>query len=230
MTPRSAILDDDTIAIGPDLGEAAAVAILAHGRGGSPFDMRELAVALANPAIRFIMPAAPGGAWYPERFIAPIASNEPALSRSLAGFNAIVEALLAAGVPAGDIIVGGFSQGACLMAEFVVRHPRRYGAVLILTGGLIGPPGTRWPAQPALQGVPVYLTGSKTDAWVPAARVAETERVFSASGADVRFRMFDERAHAVGAEEIATAGALLAAWSPDKVQHGRDGRRVANDN
>ena len=38
----------------------------------------------------------------------------------------------------------GFSQGACLACEHVYRQRRRFGALVALTGGLIGPPGLRW--------------------------------------------------------------------------------------
>jgi len=215
------MLDDNLFAIGPEVAEAAAVAIFAHSRGGSPSEMRDLAIALATPAIRFIMPEAPGRTWYPERFLAPIARNEPALSRSLDAYARIVNDLIADGVLAENIILGGFSQGACLAAEMLIRHPRRYGAALILTGGLIGPPGTDWPLQPALEGVHVYLTGSEIDEWVPASRVEETERIFSASGAKVTLRIFEKRPHQVCAEEIASARAMLAQWQPNETGRSR---------
>ena len=38
------------------------------------------------------------------------------------------------------IAILGFSQGAS-PAEYVAQHPRRYGAAMGLSGGLIGPPG-----------------------------------------------------------------------------------------
>lgn len=215
MTATAAIADESVIAIGPDRAAAAAVAILVHGRGGSAEGMRDLAVRLDNPAIRFLMPSAPGGTWYPQRFLAPLAANEPALSRAVATCEAMVDGLLAAGVRPENIVLGGFSQGACLTAEFVIRHPRPYGAVLVLTGGLIGPPGTRWPAAPALAGVPVYLTGSSVDEWVPPARVEETARVFEANGARVKLRIFEARPHTVSEEELSDARALLAWWRPE---------------
>jgi phospholipase/carboxylesterase len=202
--------ENQPLAIGPAPAEAAAAVILMHGRGSSPENMRALAEAFALPAVRFVLPAAPGGQWYPERFLVPIARNEPFLSRSLAAYEAIVAGLIAGGMPAERIVVGGFSQGACLTAEFLVRHPRRYAAALVLTGGLIGPPGTRWPTSPALAGVPIYLTGSKIDEWVPAERVEETLRVFRDSGAAVTLRIFDDRPHQVSNEEFATAREMLA--------------------
>jgi predicted esterase len=33
----------------------------------------------------------------------------------------------------------GFSQGACLAAEFAARHPQKLGGVVGYSGGLIGP-------------------------------------------------------------------------------------------
>lgn len=204
------MIDHGLIAIGPEPADAAAVAIFVHGRHRSPDEMRELALQLALPLMRFIMPAAPGGTWYPESFMAPIERNEPSLSASLAGYAQIVDELLELGVPEAQIVLAGFSQGACLTAEMLVRHPRRYGAALILTGGLIGPPGTRWPAQPDLAGVPIYLTGSRVDEWVPVTRVEETERVLRESGAIVKLRVFEDRSHHVCEEEIAAMRDMLS--------------------
>lgn len=200
---------ESPIAIGPEPSEAAAVAILVHGRGRSPGEMRDLALALCVPAVRFILPAAPGGTWYPESFLAPIGRNEPALTRSLDVYALAIDELIDLGVPPENIVLGGFSQGACLTAETVIRHPRPYGGVAILTGGLIGPPGTAWPVQPALAGVPVYLTGSRIDEWVPVSRVEETATVFRQSGAAVTSQIFDARTHVVSEEEVAALRDML---------------------
>jgi predicted esterase len=214
MSASAAVDHATDLAFGPETDAAAAVAVLVHGRGRSAAEMRDLALRLDNPAIRFVMPQAPGATWYPNGFMAPIADNEPALSRSLATCAALVDGLIAAGVRPGDIVLGGFSQGACLTAEFIVRYPRPYGAVVVFTGGLIGPPGTRWPAAPTLRGVPVYLTGSVIDEWVPVARVEETARLLRQNGAAVTLRIFDDRDHRVCDEEIAAARQMLRAWGP----------------
>jgi predicted esterase len=199
------------VAIGPKIEQALAVAILAHGRGGSPEDMAGLAKAFDIPGIAFLLPGAPGGSWYPESFMAPFEANEPTLSQSLANHARLIDQVIARGVPPERIALGGFSQGACLTAETAIRAPRRYGAVLILTGGAIGPPGTRWPIGPALAGTPVYLSGSETDPHVPPSRQRETEHVLKESGAIVEARIFADRPHRVSGEEIAAARAYLRA-------------------
>jgi phospholipase/carboxylesterase len=215
------------IALGPEPERAAAVTILAHGRGGSPEDMRRLALALDIPEMCFLMPGAPGGTWYPQSFMAPFELNEPDQSRSLANHARLIDSVIALGVPAERIALGGFSQGACLTAETLVRHPMRYGAALILTGGLIGPPGTRWPARPALSGTPVYLTGSKIDQHVPVSRTLETERVLKQSGAVVETRIFDDRPHMVSEEEIVQARAYLRRLAEGTGADETTGGRVA---
>jgi predicted esterase len=204
------------IAIGPEPAEAAAVAILVHGRGRSPQEMRDIALALGLPAIRFVMPAAPGGSWYPESFLAPIDRNEPALSRSIASYGLAIDEIIGLGVPAEQIVLCGFSQGACLTAETAIRHPRRYGGIAILTGGLIGPPGTAWPVRQELAGVPVYLSGSHIDEWVPVSRVEETAAVFTRCGAEVTQRIFDDRAHLVSEEEVAAFREMLLRLAAEK--------------
>lgn len=197
--------------LGPEPEDAAAVAILAHGRGGSPEDMARLAEAIGVPEVRFLLPGAPGNTWYPQSFMAPFAANEPSLSRSLRNHAQLIEAVIAEGVAPERIVLGGFSQGACLSAETLVREPRRYGAALIFTGGVIGPPGTEWPVQPALAGTPVYLTGSEIDPHVPPSRTRETERVLRESGALVETLIFADRPHTVTMDEIETARGYLRA-------------------
>jgi predicted esterase len=199
------------LALGPKPADARAVAILAHGRGGSPEDMAQLASVLDCPDVSFLLPGAPEHTWYPQGFMAPFAVNEPWLGRSLANQAAIIEGVIAEGVPAERIVLGGFSQGACLTAETLVRAPRRYGAALILTGGVIGPPGTIWPAAPALAGMPVYLSGSEIDPHVPAARARETARVLEENGARVELQIFADRPHVVTREEVGKARSYLRA-------------------
>ena len=66
----------------------------------------------------------------------------------------------------------GFSQGACLSLEFAARHAGRYAAVVGLSGGLIGPPGTPRDYAGAFEGTPVFLGCSDVDAHIPVAASA----------------------------------------------------------
>lgn len=190
-------------------GSTNLVALLVHGRGREPEEMQALAASLGLSGARCLFPAATGSTWYPQSFLAPIEANEPSLSAAIGHYERLVGALLTEGVAPERILLGGFSQGACLTAEYLARHPRRYAGAVLFTGGLIGPPGTTWPARRALQGMPVYLTTSQVDEWVPPARVEETATWLDASGAKVSLRIFDARPHLVSEAEIVDAGALV---------------------
>ena len=95
--------------------------------------MRDIALRLERPDIRFILPRAQEGSWYPKGFLAPLSENEPFLSQSLARYEALIDDVLAQGVAPERLILGGFSQGACLTAQTLWRRPARYGGVLIFT-------------------------------------------------------------------------------------------------
>lgn len=191
-------------------GPSPLVAVLMHGRGRQPREMQDLAAAIGLGAARAIFPTATGATWYPDGFMAPLEANEPALSAAIAHYEEIVSGLMAEGVAPGHILIGGFSQGACLTAAFLARHPRPYAGALIFTGGLIGPPGTTWPVRHGLAGTPVYLTTSTIDEWVPTGRVEETAAWLGECGAAVTLRIFADRPHVVAAEEMADASRLVA--------------------
>jgi predicted esterase len=101
-----------------------------------------------------------------------------------------------------QIVLLGFSQGACLLAQYALMHPARYRGVAILTGGYIGPPGVDWSFKGDMVGTPVLVTTSLVDEWVPPARAVETAHCFEKLGATVQLKLFDDRPHEVSDEEI----------------------------
>jgi phospholipase/carboxylesterase len=191
--------------VGPEPEQARAVAVLLHGRGRDVDDVLNLALALDDPEVAFIAPAARDGSWYPQSFLAPRMDNEPWLGSALGVVDEIISSL-------GDprrIVLGGFSQGACLAAEYAVRNPRRYGGLLLYTGGVIGPPGSVLPRVGRLDGTPAYLGTADPDDWVPVERVRETAALLEELGAQVRLEVFRGREHSVSEPEIEAGRELL---------------------
>jgi predicted esterase len=175
--------------------------VLLHGRGSSAEDIAGLADALKVGDFAFLAPSAESGAWYPERFFAPLAQNEPWLSRALGLVEQLVGEIRLAGIPAERIGLIGFSQGACLALEHAARAGRRYGFVGGLSGALIGPMET--PRPPAkLGGTPVLLGCAEQDAHIPAEFVERSATVLEAMGAAVTKQIFRGSAHTVFAPEI----------------------------
>ena len=115
----------------------------------------------------------------------------------------------AAGLPAERVVLLGFSQGACLTLEFAARHARRYGAVVGLSGGLIGPEGTPRDYAAGFEGTLAFLGCSDVDPHVPKRRVDETEAVFARLGARVTKRIYPGMGHSVNADEKAYVQTLL---------------------
>ena len=184
--------------------------VLVHGRGDTASGILQLADVLPVPGMAYFAPQASGNTWYPNRFIAPIRTNEPWLSSALAGLDDLLSQIDAAGVPVSRTVLLGFSQGACLALEFAVRKPRRFGGLVGLSGGLIGPPGTLWPRVGSLAGTPVFLGCSDVDSHIPASRVHESADVLRAIGGQVTTVLYPGMDHTITAEEIEAVARLIA--------------------
>lgn len=194
---------------GAALGDAPAGMILMHGRGATANDILGLAEELKRPNFAYAALQAANRTWYPYSFLAPIAQNEPFLSSALNAIDGLVAEFEDAGLPPDRVFLLGFSQGACLASEYVTRHPRRYGGLAALSGGLIGPPGTQWPGEGSLAGTPVYLGCSDVDPHIPAVRVKESARVFTRLGAAVNMRLYPGMAHTVTWDEIGVVRQMM---------------------
>lgn len=194
---------------GAPLGESHAAMIMIHGRNASPRNILDLVPAFGRPQCTYVAPAAADNSWYPHSFMTGTEQNEPGLSSGLAVIEDLVGHLVASGIRNEHIMLLGFSQGACLTAEFAVRHAARYGGVLVLSGGLIGPPGTSWAYEGDLAETPVFLGCSDVDAHVPKHRVDESAAVFARMGADVTKRIYPGMGHVVNEDEIAFTRSVM---------------------
>jgi phospholipase/carboxylesterase len=194
---------------GEPLDRAAGVVILLHGRGGSAEDILSLAQPLYHPRLAYLAPQAANHTWYPNSFMAPIAQNQPWLDSALRKVEATVQMAIEADIPVDHILLGGFSQGACLATEFVASHPRRYAGLIALTGGLIGAPGADLTHTGSLAGTPAFLGSGDPDPHVPFARVQQSAQVLTAMGASVTVRRYPGRPHTITPEELDFARRLL---------------------
>lgn len=204
---------------GEGLESARAAMILVHGRGGAAEDILSLSALLLDSGFAYLAPQARGGSWYPNSFMAPLESNQPHLSSALKKIGSLLEELAQAGIPAERVILLGFSQGACLVTEFAARRPRRYGGVVGLSGGLIGPPGAPRSLTGSLQGTPVLLGCSDVDPFIPLERVKETDRALRELEAAVTLRIYPGLGHSIHPEEIELTRAIMSACLPP----GREG-------
>ena len=196
---------------GPAPAQARLAVILVHGRGDSAAGILGLADEFAAADVTWIAPQAAGNTWYPYSFMSPMEKNEPGITSGLGVIAGLVDTLGTEGVPPERIVLMGFSQGACLSQEFAARHARRYHAVIGLSGGLIGPPGTPRDYIGHFDGTPVFLGCSDIDPHIPLERVNASAEVFRRMGASVDERIYPRLGHTVNYDEIEAVRALLAA-------------------
>jgi phospholipase/carboxylesterase len=190
---------------GPPPGEASVGVVLVHGRGDSARGILGLVEPLRErgaPDVAFLAPDAVGNVWYPQRFMESVERNQPHLDSALAVLDRSVAAFESEGLPRERIVVAGFSQGACLALEWVARAGGAFGAVVALSGGLIGSDvdPARYPRR--LDRTVAFLGCSDVDGHIPETRVHASARLLQAQGADVVTRIYPGMAHTVNDDEL----------------------------
>jgi predicted esterase len=220
--PRDPHKDQPILQGGAPLPEATGALILLHGRAGSAQDMLTLAQSLtpwpplpsgegepkSNPLAWFV-PEAAGRQWYPYSLLEKVEKNQGALNSALGLVKRCMEKAAAANIPPERIALLGFSQGATIVLEFAARNAQRYGAIIGLSGALLGPEGTPRDYAGSLAGTPLFLGSGDSDPNIPKRRVDEAARVLEALGAVVRKEIYAGLAHAMNQDEIDKAREML---------------------
>lgn len=195
---------------GKPLSETGKALILIHGRGATAASILPLAQELGAEAYTLFAPQATNNTWYPYSFMAPAQQNQPALDSALELIEETVQGIQSQGIASKDIYLLGFSQGACLTAEYATRHAQRYGGLLIFTGGLIGQQLDINNYTGDFDGTPVLITTGDPDPHVPVSRVDETIKQMEGMGAQVTRKVYPGRPHTILHEELELAKKILA--------------------
>ncbi len=192
--------------------EAASRAVIAiHGRGADASDIIGLNRVIDIPEFAWVAPDAPNHTWYPHSFLVPVERNQPYLDSALSLIDGLLRELEDSGIPSERVVLLGFSQGACLASEFVARHPRRYGGLVVFSGALIGASIDPAKYTGSLAGTPVFGGCSDIDPHIPLGRFELTGQVLEAQGAAVDFRVYPGMGHTIALDEVEAARALMAA-------------------
>ncbi|MDX9851578.1 MAG: dienelactone hydrolase family protein [Anaerolineaceae bacterium] len=202
-------MQQPVLSLGAPFKDARQVMILLHGRGASAESILSLAAEFDAPDTHFLAPQAHQYRWYPQSFLSPIERNEPDLSNALERVDALLKRLVSSGKALDQIILAGFSQGACLASEYVIRNPRRYAGLIVLSGGWIGPQTMQRSAVADLDGLPVFIGCSDIDQHIPLSRVEETASLFASMNARVDLQIYSGMEHTVNADEISRINNLL---------------------
>ena len=219
LAPKPSHADQPVRSWGASLFSAKAAVIMVHGRGASADDILELAPALIEPALQapkhktpavaFLAPQAAGNTWYPNRFLAPIESNEPGISSAMSVLADLEGRVLKAGIPMNAVFFLGFSQGACLVLEYAARNARQFGGVIGLSGSLIGPADTPRDYEGSFQGARVFMGCSDVDPHIPKERFLQSADVLKRLQATVDARIYPGLGHTINKDEIDAVKSML---------------------
>jgi phospholipase/carboxylesterase len=197
----------------PPKGPPSQALIFLHGRGQSHAATLSIANTLVLDNTLLVLPCAPEQSWYPANFLSDLADNEPSLGASITYLDKVIGKLLDMGFTRGQIVMGGFSQGAALAAEYVGRGGG-VKALIAFSGGRLGPWDTNWEETSSLSGIQMLFSVAIRDPFVPLERVRETASHFAQRGAIIQLETFDEDEHYVRQSEYNAARVLLAQADP----------------
>ena len=191
-------------------GGTGPVVILMHGFGAPGTDLVPLWRELAVPhEVRFVFPEAPhdlgfgGRAWWPidmvrlqerfqkgavERLIAEVPEG---IGEARTAVLAMLDALEQDhGLVPETTVLGGFSQGAMLATDVVLRSDREFGALAVLSGTLIS--HDEWlKLIPARHGLRVFQSHGRTDPVLPFDLAERLRDELTAAGLQVQFAPFN---------------------------------------
>ena len=182
--------------------EAAKVMIMIHGRGADARSIMDMKDYLNLNNFALLAPQATSSTWYPYSFLSPVDSNEPWLSSAIHIVHSLIDDVTGKGIPAENIYLMGFSQGACLTLEASARKAQRYGGIIAFTGGLIGKYIDPKNYSGNFQGTPVFIGCGDTDPHVPLHRVKESTIELTKLGAAVTEKIYPGIPHTIVQDEI----------------------------
>lgn len=201
----------DPVFAGASRTAAKVTCIVVHGRGQTQQDMLDLVVSRVTTSdVRFVLPKSDGPGWYLARAVDPLTDDtRRQMQDGIDRITALIAAERAA-APEVPVLLCGFSQGACLAVEVVMRHPGIAAAACLFTACRVGA-GTDDLPVAALNGLPVYTSCGDADPWIPATAHHHMIADLTRAGARVRADMFPGRPHEVTDTEIAALSDMLHA-------------------
>jgi phospholipase/carboxylesterase len=196
--------------------DAKVICIVVHGRGQSQADMMASVVdRLDVTGARYALPKSEAAGWYAARAIDPLTDQTQAkLQDGILRVADLIaqEKRLAPDCP---VLLCGFSQGACLGLELLMRHPGLVDAACLLTGCRVGGPTDDLPTT-SLRNLPVYASCGDDDPWIPVDAYERMLATLTRLGARLRTDMFPGRPHEVSDTEISVLAVMLTSLAADR--------------
>lgn len=212
----------ETVDIEP-AGPAGASVILMHGLGADARDFQGLPAELRLPAdlrARYVFPNAPRipvtinmglimRAWYDVTGFDARGQDERRIRQSAGWIDELIAREVGRGVPAGRIVLGGFSQGGAMALFAGLRQPAPLAGIMCLSGYLPLADTLDAEAVAASRSVPIFQAHGSVDQTVPLELAHRTRDRLTAGGYGVDYHEY-AMAHQICHEEVRDIGDWLA--------------------
>ncbi len=180
--------------------------VLMHGFGANMYDLASLATAIDPAGYVYAFPNAPyqlmgmgGFSWAANRPGAveppgPVLSVDERLEAFLA------DAMARTGSTAGNIVLGGFSQGAGLSLRHGLVRSETFAGLIVLSGFFRDAEEVR-PNLPASKTQPIFLVHGRQDPMVPLEQAHENKRFLEEVGYAPEYHEYDMQ-HSISQDVI----------------------------
>jgi len=198
-------------------GAVTAAVVWLHGLGDSGHGFSPIVPELRLPnghGIRFLFPHAPERpvtinngfvmrAWYDIKTMdLQHRADEEGVRQSAAQVQALLDKVIASGVPADKIILAGFSQGGVIALHLLARLPYKIAGVMALSTYMCVPDKLKAEMVSHNQKTPVLCAHGSHDDVVPMAAGKAAFDSLKYAGFNVRWQDY-RMAHSVCAQEVA---------------------------
>ena len=220
MKPLQAV----EIETGPD---PRAAVIWLHGLGADGYDFEPVVAELRLPPrlrARFVFPHAPQRpvtinmgmrmrAWYDILQMGGGPEDEAGIRESEAALARLISIQVKKGIPAGKIVLAGFSQGGAIVLQTALRHPQRLAGVMALSTYLPLAATLEKERSAANRDLPVFMAHGRHDPMIGMDRAMRSRDALTSLGYPVEWRDYP-MPHSVCPEEIADIAAFLLRIGP----------------
>lgn len=198
----------------PSSSTVGAVVFL-HGLGAGADDFADLPRLLSlSLNVRYIFPQAPnlpvtinGGlsmpAWYDIKDISFERNSDPVtVSHSMGLLSELLDRLVAEGIPAEKILIGGFSQGGAMALEVGMNYHHNLAGVISLSAYSLSPEKIKGGDYNSKKEIPLLVCHGKGDQVVPFELGNRHRKIFQKQGFDLSWYEEEVLGHNLSPGEI----------------------------
>ncbi|HTB85582.1 MAG TPA: hypothetical protein VK742_18180 [Candidatus Sulfotelmatobacter sp.] len=178
--------------------DSRAVMVMLHGLGDNIEGYRWLPEAMNLPWLNYLLVNAPdeyygGCSWF------DLDDQKPGVVRSRKLLFALLDDLRAKNFPAGQITVGGFSQGCLMTIDVGLRYPHKLAGLVGISGWVFELENLLEEISPVARSQRLLVTHGAFDTLIPIEGVRAQVKTLQAAGFEAGWREFP-KAHTIHGE------------------------------